>query len=57
MKKRIQWMIGFVIFGLVVSGLTAFPLLHELNLLASWIDVGNPLGDWIHHVRDGLEAS
>jgi len=61
---RIRWLVGFAIFGLVVSGVTAFPLLAELNLLASWLapegaspsDPGlGGLARWILLVREGLE--
>jgi hypothetical protein len=48
------------ITGLVLSGVTAFPLLHELRLLAAWTQKAGttiPAGvaHWIHVVRDGLE--
>ena len=50
---------GFFIVGLVMSGVTAFPLLLELriltNLLAS--DDKNDLTYWIRTVRDGLEQT
>lgn len=53
------------ILGLVVSGITAFPLQWELDCLASWLGVGgNPdLGSlsglryWIAYVHKGLEES
>lgn len=61
---RVRWLIGFVIFGLVVSGLTAFPLLWELEILASLAtteDGVSPrfsafpaLTGWVLRVRDGL---
>jgi hypothetical protein len=46
--------------GLVLSGVTAFPLLHELRLLAWFVDAaGLPLDSglslWIHRVHNGLE--
>ena len=52
-----------VIVGLVLSGLTAFPLLAELQLLAGWLGapttggVGpyHELQVWITRVRDGLQ--
>ncbi|BCX47070.1 hypothetical protein HAHE_09780 [Haloferula helveola] len=50
-------MIGTVVVGLVVSGLTAFPLLLELNVLAARLDLSTELGWWIHYVRDGLAAT
>ncbi len=33
--RRIRWMLAFFIGGLVLSGVTAFPLLHELNWLCA----------------------
>jgi hypothetical protein len=53
--KRVRWVIGVVIFGLVISGLTAFPLLHELRFLQSLVDGSTGLGSWIHRVTLGLE--
>ncbi len=51
-------MLGLIV-GLVLSGVTAFPLLWELNLLAEWFaDAGGskPGSDhWFVIVRDGLE--
>lgn len=51
--------------ALIVSGVTAFPLLWELNVLASWMGIGaeaepsslSGLKYWIAHVRAGLERS
>ena len=53
--KRVRWLIGAVIFGLVVSGVTAFPLLQELRMLEPMFDDGSELGRWIHRVTVGLE--
>ena len=36
-KTGIRWAISLVIIGLVISGLTAFPLLTELNLMSGWV--------------------
>lgn len=55
----------FFIVGLVVSGVTAFPLLAELRLLASLLGAGSAqtpegltgLVYWIVTVRCGLEAT
>jgi hypothetical protein len=52
----------FFISGLVVSGVTAFPLLRELNLLCDMLGVGSAtspeghtgLAFWILTVREGL---
>lgn len=60
--RRCRWAIGIFIVGLVFSGVTAFPLAAEMNLLAALISPGGafhaiaPAGlqQWIVHVRDGL---
>jgi len=62
--KQIRCSILMVIVGLVISGVTAFPLLHELNLLSEWIAGGSlaPAAHtgfvkWILTVREGLEVT
>ncbi len=35
LRRRIRWVLGFFIIALVLSGVTAFPLLHELNWLCA----------------------
>jgi hypothetical protein len=63
--KQIRIAVGIVIFGLVISGVTAFPLLHELNLLAFLIvgegryqpELHTGLAHWILTVREGLEVT
>jgi hypothetical protein len=53
------------IIGLVISGVTAFPLLMELRILSDWLGVGSAtsatghegLAFWILTVRHGLEAT
>lgn len=55
----------FFIIGLVLSGVTAFPLLMELRMLCDWLGVGSAtpaeghegLKFWILTVRHGLEAT
>lgn len=63
--KQIRLAIGIVVGGLVFSGVTAFPLLHELRLLFHLL-AGASQGDpelhggllrWISHVREGLEVT
>jgi hypothetical protein len=58
---RYRLVLGIFIVGLVASGVTAFPLLWELNLLARIAGVANVspanahgLGLWILTVRNGL---
>ena len=62
-----RYRIALLIFiaGLVLSGLTAFPLLHEMRLLASWMGIGDSaaysdlsgLEHWIAFVLHGLEQT
>lgn len=63
--KRIRiWLVVFIVC-LVLSGLTAFPLVTELRLLegalTSWAspaaDLFPGLLEWIQRVRDGLDAA
>jgi hypothetical protein len=62
---RTRLAIGIFIAGLVASGVTAFPLLHELDLLARLLGIGNAaapdalagLSSWIFKVRAGLRET
>ncbi len=59
---RYRWVLGFFIFGLVLSGLTAFPLQHELDWITAALDLPTPapnplpggLDGWLLKVREGL---
>jgi hypothetical protein len=62
--RQIRIAIFIVIFGLVISGVTAFPLLHELNLISKLLvgsatdsSAHNEFVQWILRVRDGLEET
>lgn len=46
----------FFIVGLVISGVTAFPLLYELRILSKLVGEGD-LGLWISTIREGLETT
>ena len=60
--RRFRIILGLFIAGLVLSGVTAFPLSHELDLLARLLKVDqltpqsapHDLGRWVLTVRDGL---
>ena len=65
-RTKYRALLVLVIVGLVVSGLTAFPLLTELNLLAGILtgSGGNldpaahtGLVHWVLKVREGLEVT
>ena len=60
--RYIRLLLCFFIAALIVSGLTAFPLLCELRLLTSWFGEGTAVGNalpglahWLEYVREGLE--
>lgn len=62
---RYRLVLGFFIIGLILSGVTAFPLLTELRLLASWLGITNAadyqsltgLQHWMAYVLFGLEQT
>lgn len=62
LRRRIRFLLALFIVGLVLSGVTAFPLRWELGLLARW---ASPHGDaaatglraWVLTVQAGKEAT
>lgn len=65
-RRAVRGLLTVVIVGLVLSGLTAFALLWEMNLLAQWVigPAGHPdpaghegLARWLLRVREGLAAT
>ncbi len=62
---RFRVVLGLFIVGLIISGVTAFPLLHELQFLARMLGIppdARPadltgLAHWIATVREGLEVT
>jgi hypothetical protein len=62
---RYRLVLGVFIIGLILSGVTAFPLLHELELLAKILGIPadtapaaqSGLAFWIATVREGLRAT
>lgn len=63
LRQRIRILLVAFIIGIVLSGLTAFPLRWEMNSLArimsslgiDKIEMAGPLMDWVLKVRDGLD--
>jgi H+/Cl- antiporter ClcA len=54
--RRIRILLGGFIFGVVVSGVTAFPLTWEVNLLVKWFGQGEGgLATWLRTVQAGLQ--
>jgi hypothetical protein len=52
--KKIRRLIVIFIIGLVLSGITAFPLETELRLLYNWLPRSFPAHNWIEKVYNGL---
>jgi len=65
LTRRFRWALTLFLFGLVLSGVTAFPLQWELKTLASWMGVDveldlaslTGLKHWIAYVHTGLAQS
>jgi hypothetical protein len=58
LKTKINALIWFFIIGLVLSGLTAFPLETELAMLKIFFSGSNSdLNFWITRVHDGLKET
>ncbi len=63
--RRIRFVLGGFVLGLILSGLTAFPLTWEVNLLAHWLGAGQTatpdqfggLTEWIVRVRNALRIT
>jgi len=56
--RRIRWLTGVFILGLVVSGVTAIPLTTEVSWLCGWLGPmmgdATPLAHWLDRVRTAL---
>jgi hypothetical protein len=63
--RRIRWLLAFFVLGLVLSGLTAFPIQVEIETLARTLDIpsnASPddytgLWHWIALVREGIQRT
>lgn len=59
-RRQIQWLIGFFISSLVVSGLTAFPIEWQLSLANRWITSlpnENALTRWLKLAYQGVHET
>jgi hypothetical protein len=64
-RKKFRLSLGLFILGLLLSGLTAFPLLAEITFLAKLLGISNPadyashtgLHHWIAFVCHGLQQT
>ena len=63
LKKRVRYILAFFVLALVISGLTAFPIMWEVNILQSIIGEGTfmqrlypPMARWISFVHHSLTS-
>jgi hypothetical protein len=54
---KIKLCIWIIIIGLVLSGLTAFPLETELGILNDYISIANPFHHWINTVYNAVKIT
>lgn len=62
LRKRIRWLTGLFIVGLVISGVTAIPLEWEVDWLARFFapdsnQMSSDFARWILIVREGLHQT
>jgi hypothetical protein len=65
LQRRFRIVLAAFMIALVASGITAFPLLHEVGLLAEVLGVppdaaqedSDGLRHWVGYVHEGLEES
>ena len=58
--RRIRWCLGLFMVGLFLSGITAFPLVHETGLLVLIVGhfgTGSALFMWVNQVHEALAAT
>jgi len=58
--RRIRWCLGLFMVGLALSGITAFPLVHETEWLVAvvgYFGAATVLYAWVHHVHEALAAT
>lgn len=63
LRRRIKWWTWFFIIGLLVSGVTAIPLVTELELLTRWLGLESQtsatatseLGRWLLMAHEALQ--
>ena len=57
LRRRIKWLTGLFIVGLILSGVTAIPLPAEVNLLVNFLGPdgqSSVLAAWLLHVQEAL---
>lgn len=55
--KKIKICIWVIIIGLILSGITAFPLETELKIIRDHLSVNNPFYNWINTIYIALKTT
>jgi hypothetical protein len=55
--RQIRFILAFFMGALLLSGLTAIPVEAEPSFLTQFFPIGNPIGDWLDRVYDGLQVT
>ena len=57
--RRVRWLTWLFIIGLVISGVTAIPLLNEVGLLVKWCgtDGATAQSVWLVRIYDALKQT
>lgn len=57
LKRRIKICLWIIITGLLLSGITAFPLESELALLKNHLPVSSLFGGWINNIYHAIKTT
>jgi len=57
LRRRVKLYIWIVIIGLILSGLTAFPLETELRLIREHLSIANPFYNWIDTIYNAIKIT
>jgi hypothetical protein len=57
LRRRIRQCLWFVIIGLALSGITAFPLETELKFLSNHVSPSSMMGNWLHITYNAVRAT
>ncbi len=64
LMRRIRWLLALFVVGLILSGLTAFPLKMEVDIFNGLVGQGSSLGnlwpemrEWISRVHAGISEA
>jgi hypothetical protein len=57
LHRRIRICLWIVVIGLVLSGITAFPLEGELKFLSGHVSASGIMSTWLHHTYHAVQTT